>query len=309
MYALLLALGALTGASGLALVATGVTAHDAAFGSEITIPGTIATVGGFILIGLALAVRQLQRIELALAARPMPRPVRPVEAPAAGAQGAGDRTVAPHLPFPPNPKPEVRPQSPPAGVVKPAEPSEDAALNRLRDKFPTLVRLERAPVAEEANDSLSPQARLEPVDNAIPVLKNGSAIVDKVAPPSQGKARKSAASGSVFEAFWPSGQRRRSTQFAAVPATAEPPVNAGEPAHDVSDAMVASEPVPAVHERETAPPGVAPGAPPITILKSGVVEGMAYALYSDGSIEAQLPEGRLRFGSITELRSHIENAS
>jgi hypothetical protein len=45
---------------------------------------------------------------------------------------------------------------------------------------------------------------------------------------------------------------------------------------------------------------------PVSVLKSGVVEGMPYTLYSDGSIEAQLPQGRLRFGSITELRHHIE---
>ncbi|MFZ2075950.1 MAG: hypothetical protein WAV38_04705 [Xanthobacteraceae bacterium] len=36
---------------------------------------------------------------------------------------------------------------------------------------------------------------------------------------------------------------------------------------------------------------------------------LAYALYSDGSIEAQLPEGTLRFGSITELRNHIEQSA
>jgi hypothetical protein len=49
--------------------------------------------------------------------------------------------------------------------------------------------------------------------------------------------------------------------------------------------------------------------PPVTVLKSGVVDGMAYSLYSDGSIEAQLPGGTLRFGSITELRNHIEQNS
>jgi hypothetical protein len=55
---------------------------------------------------------------------------------------------------------------------------------------------------------------------------------------------------------------------------------------------------------------VAPEAPmPISILKSGVVDGMAYTLYSDGSIEAQLPQGMLRFGSITELRNHIEQSA
>jgi hypothetical protein len=48
---------------------------------------------------------------------------------------------------------------------------------------------------------------------------------------------------------------------------------------------------------------------PVSVLKSGVVEGMAYTLYSDGSIEAQLPQGTLRFGSIGALRSHIENTA
>jgi hypothetical protein len=33
---------------------------------------------------------------------------------------------------------------------------------------------------------------------------------------------------------------------------------------------------------------------------------MAYTPYSDGSIEAQLQGGMVRFGSITELRNHIE---
>jgi len=47
----------------------------------------------------------------------------------------------------------------------------------------------------------------------------------------------------------------------------------------------------------------------VSVLKSGVVNGMPYTLYSDGSIEAQLPEGTLRFGSITELRNHMEQSA
>jgi hypothetical protein len=42
-----------------------------------------------------------------------------------------------------------------------------------------------------------------------------------------------------------------------------------------------------------------------TILKSGVIEGMAYTLYSDGSIEAELPQGTLKFGSVQELRDYL----
>jgi hypothetical protein len=47
---------------------------------------------------------------------------------------------------------------------------------------------------------------------------------------------------------------------------------------------------------------------PIAILKSGVIDGMAYTLYTDGSIEAELPQGTMRFASIDELRAHLEQA-
>ena len=76
-------------------------------------------------------------------------------------------------------------------------------------------------------------------------------------------------------------------------------------------APLGSEPSPvnqAVSEPAAAEERVAMPAP-VSVLKSGVVEGMAYTLYSDGSIEAQLPQGTLRFGSITALRDHIESGS
>jgi hypothetical protein len=46
--------------------------------------------------------------------------------------------------------------------------------------------------------------------------------------------------------------------------------------------------------------------PEVIVLKSGVVDGMAYSLYSDGSIEAEMPEGMMRFASIDELRAHLD---
>ena len=77
--------------------------------------------------------------------------------------------------------------------------------------------------------------------------------------------------------------------------------------------MLTPEPVqfqfrePAPEPRPAAPAPEAPAT--VSILKSGVVDGMAYTLYSDGSIEAQLPQGMLRFGSIAELRNHIEQSA
>ena len=46
-------------------------------------------------------------------------------------------------------------------------------------------------------------------------------------------------------------------------------------------------------------------APEVSILKSGVIDGMAYTVYTDGSIEAELPQGVLRFASIDELRTYL----
>jgi len=43
-----------------------------------------------------------------------------------------------------------------------------------------------------------------------------------------------------------------------------------------------------------------------TILKSGVIDGMPYTLYADGSIEAELPQGTVKFASVDALRAHLE---
>ncbi|MBX3519077.1 MAG: hypothetical protein KF835_03565 [Xanthobacteraceae bacterium] len=57
--------------------------------------------------------------------------------------------------------------------------------------------------------------------------------------------------------------------------------------------------VPEPHEAEAAE---------ATVVRSGIIGGMAYTLYSDGSIEAELPAGTVRFGSLTELQEHVKRA-
>lgn len=74
---------------------------------------------------------------------------------------------------------------------------------------------------------------------------------------------------------------------------------------DLSGAASPREAVPPAPSSESTPEPVA-AAP--TILKSGVIEGMAYTLYSDGSIEAELARGgMMRFGSIPELRAYLRD--
>jgi len=113
--------------------------------------------------------------------------------------------------------------------------------------------------------------------------------------------------GPSFDSLWPKGPRPQSPTAPAAPQpvpaptavvpTAEVPAN-----KESSNATIAETAVAPVVTTPTEAPH------PVSVLKSGVVDGMAYTLFSDGSIEAALPQGTLRFGSISELRQHIEQS-
>jgi hypothetical protein len=315
MYAFLLILGAVIAAAGVVLIGPGLPFGGRDYDASIVTPGAVAIVGGLILIGLALAVRVLARIEKALAARPLPHPVLQEEAAAPPAVEEPADAAPPRILFPP--KPVAEPAAPPApAAATPRALPEDAALERLREKFPTLVRLENAPVVEDAEVSLSPRPSVRAdeavaeANNAVAQQANGAAPA-RMEPRLEVQARPAnrPAQAKNFEAFWPKKQRPgREAPAPAVqqPAALQPPALPVEP-------VLTPEPVqfqfrePAPEPRPVAP---APEAPtPVSILKSGVVDGMAYTLYSDGSIEAQLPQGMLRFGSIAELRNHIEQSA
>ena len=295
MPVFLLLLGVLTTVAGLVLVGSGLAIRDGTFDTEVLTPGTIAAVGGLLLIGLGLTVRELRRIERALAVRPMPRLDRNRETATATVEDAPE--VAVRIPFPPKPKATPQPASAAAAA---SAATEDAAFERLRVKFPTLARVESGSVVESGDVSLTSQAPVRVEENvadlrstaAVGRATNGAAGPAHVAPRLDAKlgARTSAgkAKVSVFNAFWPAPPRRDGQAVAAPIAAPAPPAF--------------TEP-----EASASVPAVSDATSPVSVLKSGVVEGMAYTLYSDGSIEAQLPQGMLRFGSISALRSHIEN--
>ena len=100
-----------------------------------------------------------------------------------------------------------------------------------------------------------------------------------------------------FDDAWPKAERARGD----IP----PPRRAGR------TPSTFAEPDRAAESAERYPPAERNDDPAqVTVLKSGVVDGMAYSLYSDGSIEAQMPEGMMRFASIDELaRSHLDHRS
>ena len=307
MSLFLLVLGAATAAAGVVLVALGVIHPEGIVGVEVVIPGTIAAVGGLILVGMALVVRQLQHIERALSGRPVARVVSP-DAPAFFA--AKSPATAGRLPFPPNVPAGPNPPPLPAAAIPTLPPAEVAALETPPAIAAALASLEGVQVAEEADLSLTPQM-LADANEGIREVREVAAIgrggngarpirpVPRVVARGRQSAAPDVARGEVLNAFWPDKSRAGNGASANVamstpqlpprlPPEAAAPVAAVTP----SIQLEASEPV---------------GPSPISILKSGVVEGMAYTLYSDGSIEAQLPQGTLRFGSIEALRNHIEN--
>jgi hypothetical protein len=300
MYAFLVAVGAIIAAAGLALLASGLSVQQHAFDAANVTQAMIAVVGGCILIGLAFVVRALLRVERALMLRPMVRPPRSGEsvellAPAAQA-GEPDGISSP-----PKPKRAPAPPSQPSAVATEPAPAQETAAT------PALEQLVNTPVVEERDVSLLPaapprsDAENDDAHAGVAAKLNGSAYPKAAAGPAvTGRpARRSQQQGkvSIFDSLWPKAQRRRPEVPPAPAVQAAPPPATPAPAADES---VARPAVQAVITAEAPPPAA------VSIVKSGVVEGMAYTLYSDGSIEAQLPGGTLHFRSITELRNHIE---
>lgn len=92
------------------------------------------------------------------------------------------------------------------------------------------------------------------------------------------------------------------------PASFEPPVAEATdvPAgHDIQATPLQDE----VEQKEEpeAEPEIEPEAPPATVIGSYNSGGNQYVMYSDGSIEAHLPNGLHRFASLDELKQFIGN--
>lgn len=299
MSAFLWVAGALITLAGLALVATGAIPHDAVFDSETLTPGIIAAVGGLLLIGIGVAVRELRRIERLIANRPS----RAAHSEEDQAVDFAEATGQPHIPFPP--KPNAVPAAQAAVLAAAAALSpEDTTSDHLRTKTPLWDRSEEEEPARVGGDAATrsrpPLPPEEPKERRESIAKgyggNGAAVPRSITDV-EAKPRLSGSPatprGKVFNAFWPAGQRREPQTAQAAVARALPARGPAPVSKALADAVAAPD------DRAAA----------VTILKSGVIEGMAYTLYSDGSIEAQLPQGTLRFGSIAALRDHIESKS
>jgi len=276
---------------GVVMVAFGIPVNEFSFGNTLIVSGTTLATGGLIVVTLSAVITQLQRIAEGLAGRtPAVRPVEAAEPPAEA------RPAPARAPFPPKtglrePRPAELPMAPPAPADLEAEGAPAASF------APAMRNPEAPPVTVEDDVSLSPQAAPGEVGEPhqpgrSPLNGSGGAERHEPAfnagwlspPPPQAPPREAPA--SYFDSMWPAKPR-------TAPGSAERP----------------GEAKPAMPPRERESVARSPesrAAPKAAVLKSGVVDGMAYTLYVDGSIEAELPQGTLRFASIDELRSHLE---
>ena len=278
MSIVLFIVGALALIGGLALAGFGIPVSEFSFGNTLIMAGATTATGGLIVIALGAVVSQLHRLNEALAAPAMSAYQHEPFEPAAVGQPAEPHPFEPRGPSAPPEFPMPMP-SPPPMLRNPDEPVE---------------------VAEEV--SLSPQSTVaEPIDQ-------GAGEEPREPPPwmrsrpAPEPVKEERPRSSFFDSMWPPENKMFGRTEEAPPAAeaAEPPPSLAGPEPEAESA----EPEPA--ELPAPPAEEAPRPRAIAILKSGVVDGMSYTLYVDGSIEAELPQGTLRFASIHELRAHLE---
>src|SRR5215469_16228173 len=271
MCLLLLVFGAVLGVAGAVLTIAGVSLRDGSVDAGILTPGIVATVGGVLLIGLGAGLRTLQRIEQVLATRPMPRPLPIPDSKPIELDDVSRKTAELCL----TAKPARSSQGSVAVHEKRAEEAE-AVGERIAPSLPAIM------LANPADAEVVAAAAGKGANGTSAGRAADPANIRPVAPPLEHRKGR------------PKGQR---------------PQRAVEVKSSQTDVVPAMEAAKAAEQGNGSAPDADAATAGTSVLKSGVVNGMPYTLYSDGSIEAQLPEGVLRFGSITELRDHIEQSA
>jgi hypothetical protein len=274
--------------AGLAAIGFGIPVKEFGFGNTLILTGTVGVCTGLIILGMAQVLRELKKLAL-----------RPAE--------AGLRLPRRDLPLPPfgeaddddagEPDPAANHEGPSftrdraaaSRAPDPAVPPWQDEVLRDRER---LIAAEEKPDEPKRRNLLFESSRRERAaagqGSAAPDAPSRSRDTD--APGQDGRAGE----GRNFNEAWPQSERPRSD---AIRRAARAPLI--PPNDKLPDAAL----IPDRYE----PAEVETKVPDVVMVKSGIVDNMAYSLYSDGSIEADMPEGTMRFASIDDLRDHLEN--
>jgi hypothetical protein len=340
MSFVLFVLGLIAVAAGVATIGFGIPINEFSLGNTLILAGTTGLASGLVVIALAVTHRQLKKIADLLMTRPggssgrssdvlesppgggrlsAQRPPLPVSAdmpPPARGPSYPDRPLrnaptdfadeddfeAPPAGEPPHlrlPGAAPRNAAPSQDYEQGFDPIEDVPVSpRTQPRIPGIGTPPPAPAAEPK--SSQPAWRPPGARPATPPINPDLRSDASRHEPSLGipERPQRPSPEAAFDSIWPANSR--ADRIEPQPDFAPEPAPAPRPNGDAThrEPMV---------PREPARPAAAPT--PVSILKSGVVDGMAYTLYTDGSIEAELAQGVVRFGSIEELRNHLEKGA
>jgi hypothetical protein len=257
-------------ALGAILIGFGIPINEFSLGNTLILAGTFTSVSGLVIFAISRAVAQLSRIAELLRNQPVQTSAAPSHAADHHFDAAAPRAQAPRAPAP----------------RSRAEPPARSAESRIPGDFEIPPEPERSPPPLSARPpapAAEPNESLRAPGRAAPDMSGAAAGWRPPRPAVDPRARK------------PEPPRRPT-------GSENPPGNGWE------DRASAAPAVPSPAAVPSASPDAAHNEP-VTVLKSGVVDGMAYTLYTDGSIEAELAQGVVRFGSIEELRNHLEKSA
>jgi hypothetical protein len=255
---------------------------DLSFGNTLILAGAITACTGMILLGIWTVVRELKNIARRLAggvaaASDTETTLQPATAGDGGFLFSGDQPAAEN-----------------AGNAEPAAlPWREKGGSRDRVRGDAPEPAEAAPAVKPRRNLLFSSSSRKERERAQARPADSSAADLRPEFPGPASAESSEAPPPTFDDAWPRPERSRALDT--------PPRRSDRTPSTFTEASPAA---PAADRSPPAAPNEA--QPPVTVLKSGVVDGMAYSLYSDGSIEAQMPEGMMRFASIDELRAHLD---
>jgi hypothetical protein len=253
---------------------------DLSFGNTLILAGAITACTGMILLGIWTVVRELKNIARRLddgiaAASDTGTTLQPATAGDGGFLFSGDQPAVAN-----------------AGAAEPAALSwqeEGASRDRVRGDVPSAPEPAEAPAVKPRRNLLFSSSSRKERERAQARTAESDLRPESPRPASP---ESSEAPPATFDDAWPRPERARAL---------DTPRRSGRAPSTFTEAS------PAAPAAERSPPAAPNEAQPsVTVLKSGVVDGMAYSLYSDGSIEAQMPEGMMRFASIDELRAHLD---
>lgn len=183
-------------------------------------------------------------------------------------------------------EPQAEPAPPPAAEPRPLRPSTTPDLFTPDDEAAAeaAATSESPPWARPLREARLPEPPAPtPAREEFPFRRPGKPPAEE---PESREWSQPESPRTMFDTLWPG--HKRDDEAHRRPSGDIPPAAEPEPAPPAEPAAEPAEPA------------------PVTIIKSGVIEGMAYSLFSDGSIEAELADGTIRFASLDELRAHLD---